>query len=327
MNPAPNGFRITGDLTGPRKLIDWHRAHAAYCAADPRAEPGREAYLSLFTFGEDFARHLAGTGSTRGYRGPCGLPYLAFDIDRAGDLDAALTDAKHLTAGLLETYRGLDDDDLIVFFSGAKGFHVLLPLPAGIEPSPDLPAVAKHFAGRWATHTRATIDTGIYDASRCFRAPNSRHPKTGKHKRRITRRELLGLTAARIVEMATDPLAFDLPARPTNLPALLDDWHATAAAVVEERAKRVAQYSPDAPAKLAKRTLALIRGEWTPDEGDRHRLLFSAAANLGECGCPHDLALTLLAGPGLDSGLTPDDVRRQVASGINHTSRKEPHVL
>src|SRR5262245_37435804 len=106
---TPNGFRVRGDVTQPRRPVDWLRAHAAHCAADPRAEPEREAYLSLFTFGDDFAAHLTATGSTKGYRGPCGLPWLTFDIDRAGDLDAALTDARKLAAQLLACYHWLDD--------------------------------------------------------------------------------------------------------------------------------------------------------------------------------------------------------------------------
>jgi len=46
--------------------------------------------------------------------------------------------------------------------------------------------------------------------------------------------------------------------------------------------------------------------------------LFSAAANLGEFNCPPALAHALLTEAGLDSGLSPSDVRRQIECGLNH---------
>jgi len=314
---TPYGFRVVGDLTGPRRLIDWQRAFAAHCAADPRAEPERESYLSLFRFGDDFRAHLDGTGSTRGFRGPGGLPFLAFDLDRENDLDGALSDARGLAAGLLRCYRRLDESHLLYFFSGRKGFHILLSMPAGIVATPDTPAVAKYLATAWANHVRAKIDAGIYDASRCFRSPNSRHPKSGLFKRPLSYDELFGLTAARIVELAREPLAVDLAADVPDNPELRDDWQRAADRVEIDRQARLDRYG-DTPGRLAKKTLALIRHEWQPDEGSRHRLLFSAAANLGECGCPSDLAHALLTEPGLNCGLAPADVQRQITCGLAH---------
>ena len=65
---------------------------------------------------------------------------------------------------------------------------------------------------------------------------------------------------------------------------------------------------------LNRSTFAFIRdGAGT---GDRHRLLFSAAANLAEFGCTPALAVALLEESALDSGLSPKDVRRQVECGL-----------
>ena len=69
-------------------------------------------------------------------------------------------------------------------------------------------------------------------------------------------------------------------------------------------------------ARLNRATLEFIRdGAGT---GDRHRLLFSAAANLAEFGCPQSLAEALLCESALDSGLSPSEVRRQIACGLDH---------
>ena len=60
-----------------------------------------------------------------------------------------------------------------------------------------------------------------------------------------------------------------------------------------------------------------IRGE-NLAAGDRHRLLFSAAANLAELGCTAALAHELLTEVGLDCGLPPGEVKRQVECGLTH---------
>ena len=59
-------------------------------------------------------------------------------------------------------------------------------------------------------------------------------------------------------------------------------------------------------------------------KGDRHRLLFSAAANLAEFGCPPALAHALLSEAGLDSGLSPADVRRQIDCGLGRVGTCPP---
>ena len=55
MTARPHGFRVVGHRAGRRRLIDWRAAFAAYAACDPAAQPEREAYLSHFVFGADFA--------------------------------------------------------------------------------------------------------------------------------------------------------------------------------------------------------------------------------------------------------------------------------
>ena len=78
--PCNVGFRILGGCNEARRLIDWDAAFRAYCECDLRAETHREVYLSAFTFGADFRRHMELTDSTRGYDGVCWAPWLWFDI-------------------------------------------------------------------------------------------------------------------------------------------------------------------------------------------------------------------------------------------------------
>lgn len=204
------GFRVLGSATSRRRLIDFDTALAAYAECDPKAEVDREAYLSAFSFGDAFRRHLTETGSTRGYDGPCSAPWLWFDLD-GDDLDATLTDARRLAVGILHRYRTLDDDALLLFFSGSKGAHIGLPITWRLAPSVTFHRAARRFAEALAAVAGANIDAGVYDKVRLFRAPNSQHPKTGLHKRRLTLDELLYLDADRVRQLAATPEPFAVP--------------------------------------------------------------------------------------------------------------------
>jgi hypothetical protein len=308
------GFRIVGGCFENRRLVDASAALSAHAAADPRCELDKECYLSAFWFDETFRRQLEDNqGSTAGYSGPCWSPWLWWDID-AEELHHAHQDAGALAAFLVERYA-VDPGELLFFFSGSKGFHV--GLPTGLwspEPSDVFHKVCRRFAGHVAELAAVTIDTGVYDRVRAFRAPNSRHPKTGLHKRRLTFDELLGPLDA-ILELAKTPAPFAVPTVTKTSEAAATDWQAAADLVAREgEAKTVRRAAGNGTPTLNRSTLDYIRSG--ADQGDRHRLLFSAAANLAEFGCTPALAVALLEESALDSGLTPKDVRRQIECGL-----------
>jgi len=312
------GYRLVGNLWGQRRLVDAGRALAGYCACDATAKVESEAYLSAFRFPLAFRTWMDDNGSPKGYADACGSPWLWLDIDQAGDLDGALRTTRRLVGLLLERYRTLDEGDLLTFFSGAKGFHTALPLAWGPPPSESFPAAARVMAERLAELAGVRIDSGVYDRVRAFRAPNSTHPKTGLHKRRLALDELLHLPIGRILDLAREPLPFDLPTTGKADPVAIADW-AGATEVVRQRAEGIALRRADASTNgptLNRPTLDYIRDGAT--EGDRHRLLFSASANLAEFGCPPALAHALLTEAGRDSGLSPSDVTRQIDCGLTH---------
>src|SRR5712691_4883323 len=310
------GFRIVGPCTNERRLVDWQAAFLAYAALDERAEVNREAYLSAFTFGDDFRRHLDATGSTKGFDGVCSAEFVWFDIDREDkqtkqvDLEAARRDAARLCLTLMERYS-LDDDSLLMFFSGSKGFHVGLPTDLW-QPtaSPTFHRTARRLAEGLVAAAQVAIDGGVYDKVRAFRAPNSRHPKTGSHKRMVTLDELTRLSVDRIQDLAREPLAFDVPTTTTRSERAAADW-LDAVQAVEREAEAIQQRRTsnhgsarlNGLTRLNRSTLDFIRDGAA--NGDRHRLLFSAAANLAEFGCPSQLAHELLTEAALDSGLAP----------------------
>ena len=145
MTAQPFGFRVVGHRAGRRRLVNWRAALTAYAECDPKAQPEREAYLSHFVFGRDFAEYLTAERTEKGYNGPCGADWLFWDIDRPDDLTLALRDAERLARAILDRYRELDEDDLLIFLSGAKGVHVGIPLAWHPEPSPHFNVIAKLF--------------------------------------------------------------------------------------------------------------------------------------------------------------------------------------
>ena len=309
------GFRIVGGCFENRRLVDAAAALSAHATADPRCEPDKECYLSAFWFDESFRRHLEDNqGSTAGYSGPCWSPWLWFDLDNE-ELHYAHKDAAALAVFLAERYA-VEPGNLLIFFSGSKGFHVGLPTTLwSPPPSADFHKVCRRFAEHVAELATVAIDAGIYDRVRAFRAPNSRHPKTGLHKRRLSYDELLGLPLEKIVELSRGPAPFDVPTPTRHSDQAAVDWQAAAEQVAREsEAKAQRRAAGNGTPILNRATLDFIReGAGT---GDRHRLLYSAAANLAEFRCVPALAVALLEESGLDSGLPPKDIRRGIECGL-----------
>jgi hypothetical protein len=321
MNARPFGFRVAGHRAGRRRLVDWRAAFAGYAACDPAAQLDREAYLSHFVFGADFADYLERNGSEGGYSGPCGADVIHWDIDRADDLDAALSDARRLAARILYRYRELDDDDLLIFPSGAKGFHIGVPTALwGPMPSTHFHDVARRFCQAHAERAGVAIDMKIYSRTRLLRAANSRHARTGLYKRRLALDELMNLSVAGNLDLAREPMPFAVPTPSTLSPIAAADW-ADAAVAVERRAVERRVTYRDGSHRLTKTTLAFIREGAV--EGERAVAVFRAAANLAEMGCPDALAHALLTDAALDSGLMPSETRRQIDCGLAHARQQE----
>lgn len=316
------GFRIVGPCTGERRRVKAAETFAAYCRCDARAGVEQEAYLSAFQFDDGFAEHLARTGSPAGFAGSTWAPFVWADIDRdeaAGGLPRALADLRLFVDTLDETYavpRGV----LLPFVSGGKGFHCGIPTalfaPAA---SPHFHAVARQFVETIAAEAKVAVDVGVFDRVRAFRAPNSRHPKTGLHKRFVPVEILDAVTVAGVLNMARTPEPFDVPSTDgvESADMLVAVWERAGRAVAEKAAaaeqRRVEIASGGRAASVNKLTRAFLAGE--VEVGDRHRLLYSAAANLAEVGCPLPAVRALLTEPALDLGLPPKDVARQIECG------------
>lgn len=314
------GFRALG-RDADRRLVVWNPAFRAHTEADPKAATDSECYLSAFTFGDELRKHLETTGSPKGYNGPTGASVAWWDIDRAADLEAALRDTIRLTVGL-EMNLGLDGDELLIFFSGSKGFHVGAPtwLMGSPEPSQDFNSITRCFCCLAAESVGVEIDRGVYAKVNLFRAPNTRHRKSGLYKIPLTPGELSGLSMAAIQRMATEPREGWIPRERDPNPAAVELWQRAALEVAEVNSATAERKTREGKTRLNPSTRAILRGE-LPSEGDRHRLLFSAASDMAEFGSMDSLIQAILTEPGQNCGLSASEVSRQIECGIQHGGR------
>lgn len=314
MDNANLGFIVRGGPEQPRKLCNWQAAFRACAECHEAAPVGTEGYLSMFTYPHEFAGHYEAHGGPKGYAGATGGEYVWLDLDGPGALD----DTRRLCA-----FLGSLGDDLgaLVFYSGGKGYHVGIPTAAlGATPGATFHTTARLFAEALARECGAagTLDAGIYDRVRIFRAPNSRHPKSGLHKVALDFESVIAMSEAKVLELARQPWPVELPEGIARHITLAARWvNATVeAAAKESRHTEYRQAAASGDARLNPGTLSFLRDGAT--NGERAARLFQAAANLAECGAPERLVFALLEETALDSGLPPSEVKRQIECGLAH---------
>jgi hypothetical protein len=317
----PLAYRVVGPLSGVRHVVVATAAFAGYAACDPRANVDREGHLSVFSFGPDFQHWLEGTGSTKGFDGLCWAAWIWFDLDRQGNLDGALQDANRLTEAIHRDF-GVPEPAMLALFSGAKGLHIGLPTSLWCPPSSLMfDRIARRFAEEIAARAGVTIDKGIYHKTASLRAPNSRHPKSGRHKRHIELRDLARLTGDDLLDRAAKPAPFDFPRVDCRNDLLKECWDAAHVAV-ESSDLTLALGQGKSRSRLNRLTMDFIcSGGIDVDSGSR---LFSAAANLGEFGCPGDLAHALLFEAARDRGLSPSEILHHINSGLRRGMNRPP---
>lgn len=137
----------------------------------------------------------------------CDQVFLDFDYsEKAG---TTLENAKEDTKEAIKRLNGLgiSDDYIQLYFSGNKGFAIVVNSAECIKPK-EHKNVARNIAG-----DLKTWDTKIYNASRIFRVPNTKHPESGLFKIALGLEEL-DLPVEAIKELAKtnyEPEDFDWP--------------------------------------------------------------------------------------------------------------------
>lgn len=169
-------------------------------------------YATYFFYSDDVLTYMCarGAGSTptiAGYDGRVWAPFFPIDLDHA-DLGIALEAARVFLALFLDQWK-LDPESIQTYFSGSKGFHVMLDtrIFGKITPSKSLPllfaSMRLHFAQELPDRLRETVDLGIKDRVRLLRLPNTVHEKSGLYKVPLSQDEVRTLGPDDIRELAT----------------------------------------------------------------------------------------------------------------------------
>lgn len=107
----------------------------------------------------------------------------------------------------LKTMFSLNDNNMQIFFSGSKGFHILIPYKVfGFEYGKEINSQYKMLATELKSYTiTKSVDTRIYDNKRLFREPNSINSKTGFYKVQIELTDLRTMSYDDLIEYASNP--------------------------------------------------------------------------------------------------------------------------
>jgi len=159
--------------------------------------------------------------------------FLDFDLDGLNEQNYRTLKMQVSHAGLLlKDIFGIDEEYQELYFSGSKGFHVLLaPEIFGFdfEDSTIVIEQYKALAGLIARSIRKNlpyeplIDMKIYDKRRVFRIVNSKNSKSGLYKIYLTHDELRSLSLGDFKELAKAPREVEI-LFPPFLPIARQRW-------------------------------------------------------------------------------------------------------
>ena len=140
------------------------------------------------------------------------------DIDCENQLERAFSETLG-ACNLLIEHIGIGPDCLDIYFSGAKGFHVIVPLEVFGQPTyHNIMAIWLGLAKRLAKEDIKHIDLAVYQSSRVLRLPNSINSKTGLYKVPLEFKELRDLGLGYVLEIARSPREEDSMAMPEESP-------------------------------------------------------------------------------------------------------------
>jgi len=181
-------------------------------------------YSTYFFFSDELLTYMsaqtAAAPSVSGYQGKVYAPYLPIDLDHL-ELLPALEAARLLSHWFFDRWH-LDVNALQIYFSGAKGFHLMLDSRSfgRMAPARNWPmvfdALRRHIAQQLPERLREVVDLSIKDRMRLWRLPNTVHEKSQLYKIIITPAELVALNTEEIRQLAKKPRALRLT-DPTGL--------------------------------------------------------------------------------------------------------------
>lgn len=244
-----------------------------------------------------------------------------FDIDSDNDLAGARESALILCEMIMDRI-GVPQDQLEIYFSGNKGFHVLVPCETfQAFNSVHTLSLYKRMAEKAEQAGVRFIDKGIYTKKRIWRLPNSINSKSGLYKIPLTYEELRDIDMPGILEFAKS-------ARPEDsfvIPQVCNtavQWYRRAIECIEYSTK-----NPSTTKKINNNfkkgwrmlpCVKAIEAAVIPD-GFRHQLYLSLVRYYGYLNMHHDEMFERLEVIDKRNPIQdPDSIERAVRFGCEH---------
>lgn len=134
----------------------------------------KDWYQSVYYYNDSHTEILKKNGSLRGVTN-VKTDKLIFDFDDSVDSNNARLDAIEVCKRLT-TKNNIPEKDIEVYYSGSKGFHLIITLDKLITPE------QSHIGAMKIAGDLKTFDASIYNASRILRVVWTRNQKTGLYK-------------------------------------------------------------------------------------------------------------------------------------------------
>lgn len=151
-------------------------------------------YKSLFIYNEEHKKWFDDNGNSVKGITDVTTDILLWDFDSKVNIEQARTDALELCSRLHS--HNIDLDNIRVFFSGNKGFHVELGIDKRLT-QPEFKSITYNLANDLVSY-----DTAINDANRLIRLEFTRHKTSGLFKIPISVAELQDLTVEDVKKRA-----------------------------------------------------------------------------------------------------------------------------
>lgn len=250
-----------------------------------------DCYRTVYRYPDAMREHFAKNGTVSGYRGYVYADWLPVDIDDK-DINAAHMTARKALMKLLESFE-VNLGELKCFFSGSKGFHILIPaVMFGLKPDKKLPQVFSRMAG-WLFEG-ISYDAKIYDVVRLFRLANTVNSKSGLYKIPLTAAEILHESVEKILEWAKKPRQISFVSEKDV--ALNEVLHELYQKALDEVNKPVDSYTIEGNGakrngKIKPCIAKILEGV---EKGDRNNTALRLAVHYAKEGLPQDMLLAAL---------------------------------
>lgn len=161
-------LRITRTLNNKGKLID-------PTTIQTHIKDDSDYYTSTYDYTDDHYKQFKTTGTIAGIKDVSSRK-IWFDFDSK---DSTLEDARKDVLKLLERFEihGIDKNSAEVYFSGNKGFTVILNTFQDLTPDQ-----VKNLATKTFGYNLETLDPSLYDTSQLLRIPGTKHQESGLYK-------------------------------------------------------------------------------------------------------------------------------------------------